>query len=42
MRMADRAQGTISKDSIQPLQLRSLYKVAGIPFVIPQPIIKAG
>ena len=26
--------------SIQPLQLRSLYKVAGIPFVIPQPIIK--
>ena len=40
MRMADRAQGTISKDSIQPLQLRSLYKVAGIPFVIPQPIIK--
>ena len=40
MRMADRFQGTISKDSIQEFQLRSLYNIGGLPFVIPQPIIK--
>ena len=36
--MADQAKGTITKDSVQQLQLRSLYNVAGIPFVIPEPI----
>jgi len=40
MRMADQKRGTVVKDSVQPLQLRSLYNVEGIPFVIPQPIIK--
>ena len=40
MRMADQKRGTVTKDSIQPLQLRSLYNVAGIPFVIPQPVVK--
>ena len=35
MRMADRFQGSIKKDSIQPLKLRSLYMVDGQNFVIP-------
>ena len=35
MRMADRFQGSIQKDSIQPLKLRSLYMVDGQNFVIP-------
>ncbi|MFL2570207.1 MAG: cytochrome c biogenesis protein CcsA [Flavobacteriales bacterium] len=35
MRMADRFQGSIKKDSIQPLVLRSLYMVDGQNFVIP-------
>ena len=35
MRMADRFQGNVKKDSIQPLMLRSLYMVDGQNFVIP-------
>ena len=35
MRMADRFQGSVKKDSIQPLMLRSLYMVEGQNFVIP-------
>ena len=35
MRMADRFQGSVKKDSIQPLMLRSLYMVDGQNFVIP-------
>ena len=35
MRMADRFSGTLKKDSIQPLMLRSLYVVDGLNFVIP-------
>ena len=35
MRMADRFQGSVKKDSIQPLMLRSLYMVNGQNFVIP-------
>ena len=35
MRMADRFQGSIKKDSIQPPMLRSLYMVDGQNFVIP-------
>jgi len=35
MRMADRLQGEVKKDSIQPLMLRSLYMVDGQNFVIP-------
>ena len=49
MRMADQKQGTVAKDSLQPLMLRSLYQMAGMAFVIPEPmttgrngIIKAG
>ena len=40
MRMADQFQGEVVKDSIQPLQLRSLYSMAGMQFVIPEPLVK--
>ena len=40
MRMADQFQGTLVKDSLQPLMLRSLYNTAGMQFVIPEPLIK--
>ena len=40
MRMADRAEGEVIKDSIQEFQLRSLYKVGELPFVIPEPVKK--
>lgn len=40
MRMADQLQGKLVKDSLQPLQLRSLYNTTGMQFVIPEPITK--
>ena len=40
MRMADRAEGSIIKDSVQEFQLRSLYRVGDLPFVIPEPVKK--
>lgn len=40
MRMADQFQGELVSDSLQALQLRSLYQVAGLSFVFPQPITK--
>lgn len=40
MRMADQFQGEVAKDSLQTLQLRSLYSVAGMQFVIPEPLVK--
>ena len=40
MRMADQLQGQVTKDSLQPLQLRSLYTMAGMQFVIPEPLVK--
>jgi len=40
MRMADQFQGQVVKDSLQELQLRSLYSMAGMQFVIPEPIVK--
>ncbi len=40
MRMADQFKGEVSKDSLQTLQLRSLYNMAGMQFVIPEPLIK--
>jgi cytochrome c-type biogenesis protein CcsB len=35
MRMADKFQGKVTKDSVQPLMYRSLYSVGGAQFVIP-------
>ena len=40
MRMADQFQGELVQDSVQMLQLRSLYTMAGMQFVIPEPIVK--
>jgi cytochrome c-type biogenesis protein CcsB len=39
MRMADREKGELLKDSIQPLNLRSLYQVANMSFVIPEMVM---
>lgn len=38
LRMADQKEGTVIKDSIQPLNLRSLYTIGTMQFVIPEPI----
>lgn len=40
MRMADQFQGTVTNDSLQTLQLRSLYTMAGMQFVIPEPLVR--
>ncbi|MBK5214180.1 MAG: cytochrome c biogenesis protein CcsA [Flavobacteriaceae bacterium] len=40
MRMADQMQGEVVADSLQPFNLRSLYRMAGISFVVPEPITK--
>ncbi|MEK6153592.1 cytochrome c biogenesis protein CcsA [Flavobacteriaceae bacterium 3-367] len=40
MRMADQFKGQVAQDSLQPLMLRSLYSLAGMQFVIPEPILK--
>lgn len=39
MRMADKLQGKVVKDSVQPLMLRSLYNIGGAQFVFPEPAI---
>src|SRR5690606_7627851 len=40
MTMATQAQGEVFKDSLQPLHLRSLYVMAGMQFVLPDPMVK--
>lgn len=40
MRMADQSRGRVIADSLQNLQLRSLYTLAGLQFVIPEPPVK--
>ncbi|MGD1947704.1 MAG: cytochrome c biogenesis protein CcsA [Croceivirga sp.] len=39
MRMADQFQGQVKADSLQVLQLRSLYNLAGLQFVFPEPLV---
>ena len=39
MRMADQFQGNVTADSLQTLQLRSLYNMAGLQFVFPEPLV---
>ena len=39
MRMADQFKGTLVRDSIQEFQLRSLYQVADMAFVIPENVM---
>lgn len=40
LRMADQLKGSVTPGAIQPLQLRSLYTMAGMQFVIPDPIME--
>ena len=40
MRMADQLQGQVEADSVQTLLLRSLYNMAGMQFVLPDPVIR--
>ena len=40
MRMADKLQGKVAKDSLQALMFRSLYNMGGAQFVFPEPAIK--
>lgn len=40
MRMADQSRGAVAADSLQALQLRALYSLAGLQFVIPEPLVR--
>ncbi|WP_133757906.1 cytochrome c biogenesis protein CcsA [Gelidibacter sediminis] len=40
MTMATRATGTVVKDSVQPLILRSRYQIGNMSMVFPKPIVK--
>jgi len=40
MRMADQMQGQVEADSVQTLLLRSLYNMAGMQFVLPDPVVR--
>ncbi|MGB7786508.1 MAG: cytochrome c biogenesis protein CcsA [Salinimicrobium sp.] len=40
MRMADRMQGEVYRDSTQTFNLRSLYNMAGMQFVLPDPVVR--
>lgn len=40
MRMIDKMQGKVAKDSVQPLMMRSLYNLGGSQFVFPEAAIK--
>ncbi|WP_051205572.1 cytochrome c biogenesis protein [Salinimicrobium xinjiangense] len=40
MRMADQQQGKVEADSLQSLELRSLYDMAGMQFVLPDPVTR--
>jgi cytochrome c-type biogenesis protein CcsB len=40
MRMADKLQGTVTKDNVQPLMMRSLYSIGDIRIVFPDPAVR--
>ena len=40
MRMIDQKTGGVNVDEIEDLQLRSLYNIAGLQFVVPDGIVK--
>ncbi len=40
MRMADKLQGRVTKDAVQPLMMRSLYSIGEMRFVFPEPAAK--
>jgi cytochrome c-type biogenesis protein CcsB len=40
MRMADKLQGKVAKDIVQPLMMRSLYSIGNMRIVFPDPAVK--
>jgi cytochrome c-type biogenesis protein CcsB len=40
MRMADKLQGKVAKDIVQPLMMRSLYSIGDMRIVFPEPAVK--
>ncbi|MEN2403084.1 cytochrome c biogenesis protein CcsA [Flavobacterium sp. MC2016-06] len=40
MRMADKLQGAVTKENVQPLMMRSLYSIGDIRIVFPDPAMK--
>src|SRR5690554_4593909 len=40
MRMADQKEGAVAADSVQTFNLRSLYQLGGMGFVVPEPLTK--
>ncbi|WP_406683419.1 cytochrome c biogenesis protein CcsA [Seonamhaeicola sp. MEBiC1930] len=40
MVMATQEQGTLVKDSLQPLNLRALYTIGNMKIVVPEPVVK--
>lgn len=40
MVMADQSEGVVVADSVQPFHFRSLYRLGGISFVVPEPVVK--
>ncbi len=40
MRMADQEEGSLKKDVVQDLELRSLYSIGTMQFVIPEPVVR--
>ncbi|MDO4879867.1 MAG: cytochrome c biogenesis protein CcsA [Capnocytophaga sp.] len=40
MTMTDQQQHPVAKDSMQPLQMRALYNLGGMQFVLPEPVTK--
>jgi len=40
MRMADKLEGKVTKDIVQPLMMRSLYSIGDMRFVFPEPATK--
>nr|WP_294922038.1 cytochrome c biogenesis protein CcsA [uncultured Flavobacterium sp.] len=40
MRMADKFQGKVTKDNVQPLMMRSLYSIGDIRIVFPDPAVR--
>lgn len=40
MRMADKLKGSVTKDNIQPLMMRSLYSIGDIRIVFPDPAVR--
>ena len=40
MRMADKLEGKVTKDDVQPLMMRSLYSIGEMRFVFPDPTVK--